>query len=349
MNKFTVGLIVYLSIFNLSESSAQNDPFSNYHSHISSHIKSLEYKGTIRGRVFNTPEGEIRIHERSFQGALFRRKLEVKHLDSEGNSRFDTKHSTVCVSPEMVESYNNFNRTLWFSKVLNQLENNEKLTNPFFDFYIFAVGWIPECNSKKSVMNRAIEMETPFALIAKSESKKKISDSESSRLCYEYACKDCRIEVSFSEKTSTQPPVPIKIVQRFEAKDVKIVFELKRWKAVNEYLTLPTEVSRRIWKSGKEVATAELTLTQLNVNGLSPDDFKLGKPEGSILLNEDDGTQSFQPGGFDLLDQLIEFGKSQVPSNHSANKFSNKTAAILVSIFGFAFFVSNIFLSRGTR
>lgn len=331
------------------ESPAESGELDCVESYLSTlkRIKSLEYRGQLRGRVSTTPDGVLRLHARHFKATKDFRYLELNHLELDTPGGVDKDHSTICHTPKKLLIYNHLNRTLEESDAYASMDSNRKLDYSSFDFYLVALGWFPEDTvpMKKSIQSNR----WPGAMIDLAETKAWISRPVlNGYQCQRvrYTAPDCVTDFWLAEELGF---MPVRIEQTFprNASYHRVHFEFDSFQTLDG-IHMPRNVKRSIYAvdEAEPVALADLVITDLAVNHLSDEDFTIPLEEGYLSSHFETQRLTSTPGGLDLLVGTISYGDGLLSSQRPAPQFPFTSIYLVVGVVALG---SGVLLSLGGR
>lgn len=310
-------------------------------------IQSLEYSGILEGWVSNTSEGIVRKHFRIFKAIPDCRFLEIHHLGLDAPLGLDKNHETTCFIPNRLQVYNHLNRTMEVSTTYSSVEKNSKLEYSAFDFYITAIGWLPESSDWTDSMIR--KNKWPTALLKNSALKPMgcVTVQSNQDECTEFLLSDEYFSVRFwlSDRLGGMP-VQIEQTLSKNADFDFVRFEFSNYQLIKG-VYLPMRVSRKVFKNREErpVASADLNLEDLRVNSLEKKDFEITVGEGCLSMHFESKRHFASPGGLDLLDTTVAYGKGLITDKTDTQKGYAKhlyvTSGLLFLLFGAGLWIKN--------
>ena len=327
-------LLILLSLYDIDALSAQKNnlsggddvPASNALTELTNNlnkINSIEYSGTVVGRVSNTPIGVNRIHRRHLKAMDGHRYLEAEHFSNE-KENFDLSHALIVSKPGKVSSFDLFNRILQKTETLTTLQTNPKLNYSFFEFYLISSGWLPQ----KEVGKKNERHCWPCSIFRSYESFSQIYPKPIDttnpvtghlkvKLKHKYGESICTLASNFSYMPITieqQLQVP---ARHDESEQIlsHVVYEFSDYHQFPNQIWMPKNVVRKMFETGNHepALIANLQIQSLKINHLTVDDFELKQiPPGTVTKNFDSGELEVLAGGFEIMERAIRFGKSRM-------------------------------------
>ncbi len=307
------GVLLLQTSYGMAQLPATANDFFKSRTECLSQIQSLCYSGELVGRVENTPTGVTRKHHRIFKGANKFRILTTLHDHTD--SLLPTSDKTILIRPNEFCVHHHFNNLLVQSTRHSSLITNDKMGLTHFEFYMVAIGWIPEgrlpVRIKGSEEPLIYSME--YAPRCVSTDIQEVNGVKSRY--FKVDLDEREMEYWVVERDNSF--VPKRVVRMEKADKTKVVYEFGDYvdSAANGNVgPLPKSVSRTIWRSDKQepIGIAHLTLNELKVNSVSESEFQINPPPGVLVNYYDSGEQSSHPGGIEIMDRSIEYCRKRI-------------------------------------
>lgn len=271
-------------------------------------IESLEYEGTITGRVSNTPVGVTRSHQRHLKSMANHRWMHLLHHKENGET--DSNESIIFYKPTIMEEYSPYNRILETSVKYASPDHNPKLLNLKDEFYLIAIGWSPEAASNaSSYLGALVSPEPAAASMAISITELQVDDDVWTKIrrvqqdSISEVCLSRRFGFAVVSTMTESAPTGDGIVLRNETINKDFSCVGGKW--------LPMQVSRCVSKKNVFAGTTEviqeakLQVESLRINHLRCSDFYINREPGTIISHFDERRTETTEGGFDMLDRTI--------------------------------------------
>ncbi len=278
-----------------------------------SQIHSLSYTGELVGRVENTPSGVTRKHQRVFKGANKFRLLTTLH-DHTG-SLLPTTDKTILIRPNEFSVHHHFNNLLVQSARHSSLITNDKMGLTHFEFYMVAIGWIPEGRLPVRVKGseEPLFYANDYALNCVKTDTQEIGGVTSRY--FKVDLEERELEYWVVEHCKSF--VPIRIVRFEKADRKKIVYEFSDYTDFPDKSnvgSLPKSVRRTIWRSviSEPIGIAHLQLSDLDINSVAESEFEITPPPGVLISKFDTGELTSHTGGIEMLDRSIEYCRKRI-------------------------------------
>lgn len=278
-----------------------------------SKIYALSYAGELVGRVENTPPGVTRKHQRVFKGANKFRLLTTLHDHTD--SLLPTTDKTILIRPNEFSVHHHFNNLLVQSARHSSLITNDKMGLTHFEFYMVAIGWIPEGRLPVRVKGseEPLFYANDYALNCVKTDTQEIGGVTSRY--FKVDLEERELEYWVVEHCKSF--VPIRIVRLEKADRKKIVYEFSDYTDFPDQSnvgSLPKSVRRTIWRRdiSEPIGIAHLQLSDLDVNSVAESDFEITPPPGVLISKFDTGELTSNTGGIEIMDRSIEYCRKRI-------------------------------------